>query len=107
MSSEPPELFPDEVVTLRVENISAFTYESLHAHMDLNLNLNTARELTMGPIEPQSFTIIELPVGAYLSAIRELVARGPRVAIRSEGPLTPSPEQRRLQLLDEGFILLP
>ena len=96
-----------EVVTLRVENISAFTYEVIYAHVNPSLNLSTARSLTQGPIEPEGSTTIELPVGAYLSAVRPLVERGPRVAIRSEGPLTPAPEHTRLQLLDEGFLLSP
>ena len=101
------EPLPDEVVTLRVENISAFTYESIYAHVSPSLNLSAARRLTQGPIEPESFMTIELPIGVYLSAVRPLVERGPKVAIRSEGPLTPTSEHTRLQLLDEGFILRP
>lgn len=107
LSPDTQEQFSEEVVTLNVENISQFTYDSLYAHMSPDLNLDTARLLTRGSIEPSRSTVIELPVGSYLSAIRFLVERGPKVAIRSESPLTPALHQDRLQLLDEGFILKP
>lgn len=101
------EALSNAVVTLRVENISAFTYDVLYAHMSPSLNLLTAQVLTREPIAPQGSAVIEHPVGAYLSAVRSLVARGPKVAIRSGEPLNPEPGQGRLQLLDEGFILAP
>ena len=101
------EPLPSTTVTLRVENISEFTYDALYAHSSPSLDIDTARELTRSPIEPQTFTVIEHPVGAYISAVRSLVERGPKVAIRSEAPLTPDPEHGRLLLLDEGFLLAP
>jgi len=101
------EPLPSTTVTLRVENISEFTYDALYAHSNPTLNLDTARELTQAPIEPQTFTVIEHPAGAYISAVRSLVERGPKVAIRSEAPLSPDPEHGRLLLLDEGFLLAP
>ncbi|MBM4292110.1 MAG: hypothetical protein FJ138_12240 [Deltaproteobacteria bacterium] len=88
-----------------MENASQFDYEALYAHMNPNLDLARARRLNERIIESQSFTVIEWPSGAYLTAVRRLVARGPLVAIRSRAPLVPQEAQRTLRLLDEGFVL--
>ena len=101
------EPFPEDTVyvTLRVENVSQFSYDTLYAHLSPELNLLGATRLNSGVIPSKSFTEISWPQGAYLTAVRRLVERGPRVAIRSQTRLTASPEQDLLRLLDEGFVL--
>ncbi len=99
------EPLPEGRVALRVENASQFDYEALYAHMSPSFNRATAHKLNEGPIASQTFTQVAWPSGAYLTALRRLVARGPLVAIRSRAPLTPREGQRTLRLLDEGFVL--
>ena len=98
--------FSEETITLRVENVSQFDYEALYAHMSPGLNMSEARKLNTTMIPSKTFTEIIWPRGAYLTAVRRLVVRGPRVAIRSESALSPREGARLLRLLDEGFVLV-